>query len=191
MIIQTKRTEEDMIWTTIDSIAIEECLDSVSMITMKAYKYMSHMDELSKEEKDDIVYYAKKCAPEYGYGVNLMRSIASLFDETDFRQYDEDCNNSNNGEEEYKNFGIDQRSVDNEIVIIPNPNTGRFIISNLNIEEVASTTLYDIQGIQLLENISILSNEINISEKIDSGLYLLSIKYNNGELVNKKIIVVK
>ena len=196
ILVQERRTEEEMIWSTIDSIAIEECLDSVSMITMKAYKYMSHMDELSQDEKNDIIYYAKKCAPKYGYGVNLMRSIASIFDDTDFRQYDEECNNSyseegGKGEEGYKSFGLDTRTINNEIVIIPNPNTGDFIISNLNIEEVASMTLYDIQGRQLVENISIFSNEININEKISSGLYMLSIKYKDGQLINKKVVITK
>jgi len=154
---------------------------------------MSHMDELSEAEKDDIIYYAKKCAPKYGYGVNLMRSIASLFDETDFRQYDEECNNMGNeeGEEAYKNVDVETRNINNEIVVIPNPNTGNFILSNLKVEEVTNMILYDIQGRQLAEKISTLSSEINISENISSGLYLLSIKYKDGQLINKKVVITK
>ena len=190
ILVQERRTEEDMIWTTIDSIAIEECLDSVSMITMKAYKYMSHMDELSPEEKDDIIFYAKKCAPKYGYGVNLMRSLASLFDETDYRQYDDQCD-YNNEEEGYKSIDINKRTSSQEFVIIPNPNTGQFLISNLNVKDVASIGFYDLNGRQIIKNITNFSNEIKLSDNIDSGLYMLTLKYNNGDIINKKVVITR
>ena len=122
-----------------------------------------------------------------------MRSIASLFDETDFRQYDEECNNMGNeeGEEAHKNVDVETRNINNEIVVIPNPNTGNFILSNLKVEEVANMILFDIQGRQLVENIGILSSEINISEQISSGLYMLSIKYKDGQFINKKVVITK
>ena len=64
-------------------------------------------------------------------------------------------------------------------------------ISGLNMAEVTNMTLYDIHGKQIVKNISTLSNEIKLDENIDSGLYMLSIRYSNGEITNKKIVIVR
>ena len=188
MIIQTKRTEEDMIWTTIDSIAIEECLDSVSMITMKAYKYMTHMDELSEEEKIDIVKYAKKCASQYGHGVHLMRSIASRFDDTDYREYDVECGETE--QEGYKNQDIEYRKSTAELHIIPNPNDGTFVINSKNNTGINSVIIHDLQGKVVFYSDNI-DQEHKIHLDVNAGLYLINIEFHDGNLATNKMIIHK
>lgn len=52
-------------------------------------------------------------------------------------------------------------------------------------------TLYDMHGKQIIKNITTISNEIKLSDHVDSGLYMLTIKYNNGDLINKKICIAR
>ena len=177
-----------MIWSAIDSIAIEECLDSISMISMKAYKYMTHMDELSESEKVDIVKYAKKCASQYGHGVHLMRSIASRFDDTDYREYDMNCEESE--QEGYKNQEIEYRKSNAELHIIPNPNDGTFVINTKNNSDINRITIQDLQG-----RVVFYSDSIDQGDKvhidINAGLYLINVEFNDGDLITEKMIITK
>ena len=188
VLIQTKRTEEDMIWSSIDSIAIEECLDSISMIEMKAYKYMTHIDELSDNEKADIIQYAKRCATQYGHGIHLMRSIASRFDDTDYREYDLDCEESM--QDGYRNQEIEYRKSQSGITIVPNPNNGTFSINHSNNLEVTQVTIRDIQGMEVYNQVGVSQGE-HIQINVSSGLYIISMEYNNGKIESQKIIISK
>ena len=187
-LIQTKRTEEEMIWTAIDSIAIEECLDSISMISIKAYKYMTHMDELSESEKVDIVKYAKKCASQYGHGVHLMRSIASKFDNTDYREYDVNCEESE--QEGYKNQELEYRKSNAKLHIIPNPNDGTFVLNTKNDSGIDRITIQDLQG-----RVVFYSDSIDQGHKmhidINAGLYLINVEFHDGDLITEKMIISK
>jgi len=187
-LIQTKRTEEEIIWSAIDSIAIEECLDSISMISMKAYKYMTHMDELSESEKVDIVKYAKKCASQYGHGVHLMRSIASRFDDTDYREYDVNCEESE--QEGYKNQEIEYRKSNAELHIIPNPNDGTFVVNTKNDSGIDKITIQDLQGRVVFYSDSIDQGD-NVHLDINAGLYLINVKFHDGNLITQKMIITK
>jgi len=51
--------------------------------------------------------------------------------------------------------------------------------------------LYDIHSKQIIKNISTLTNEIKFDENIASGLYIVSRRYSNGEMTNKKIVIVR
>ena len=184
--IQTKRTEEDMIWSSIDSIAIEECLDSISMIEMKAYKYMTHMDELTDNEKADIIQYAKRCATQYGHGIHLMRSIASRFDDTDYREYDLDCEQSDGGDRD--NQQIEKRNIDNEFSIIPNPNNGTFTILTSEKRQIKYLSIIDLHGKVVWENKSS-NNEVEYHVQLNSGLYLISIEDTEGNINIDKMVI--
>ncbi len=184
--IQIKRTEEDMIWTEIDSIVIEACLDSISMLEMKAYKYMSHMDSLSETEKMDIVTNAQLCASQYGRGVHLMRAIASAYDTTDFRVYDIDC------ESELENRRIKINEVGKKrIDIYPNPSAGIFVIKSPQEDLIKSIHIMDYSGhlIYHKENPDVV-HTVNIQD-MASGLYFVQVKYGDGRIEVEKIIINK
>jgi hypothetical protein len=51
--------------------------------------------------------------------------------------------------------------------------------------------LYDIHGKQIIKNITTLSNEIKLDDNLSTGLYMLTIKYNDGDLINKKICIAR
>ena len=176
-----------MIWTALDSIAIEECLDSISLLEMKAYKYMTHLDELSEDEKNDIITNAKKCATKYGNGVHLMRSIASSFDDTDFREYDVDCEEQ--VEEGFKNAQLDYRSINDDFVIIPNPSNGVFEVIVEENKQILDLNLTDINGKLIFNMHHINKNNVYIQQSLDSGVYFIEIRTNNGISNVKKIIV--
>jgi hypothetical protein len=188
-LIQTKRTEEEMIWSAIDSIEIAECLDSISMISMKAYKYMTHMDELSETEKVDIVKYAKKCATQYGHGVHLMRSIASSFDDTDYREYDTECEEAE--QEGYTDQDIELRKNNVDLQIIPNPNNGTFIITSLR-SNIKRITIQSPQGKIVYKSRNIINTqEIKLNLNLNIGLYILSVEHVDAQMVSKKIVITK
>lgn len=175
-----------MIWSAIDSIEITECLDSISMISMKAYKYMTHMDELSETERLDIIKYAKKCATQYGHGIHLMRSIAGSFDNTDYRAYDLDCEES--AQEGYTDQDIELRKNNIDLQIIPNPNNGTFIITSSNNSNIKRMIIHSMQGKIIYEAMDVnQGKEMQLS--LNSGLYLVSVEYVDGKVITDKIII--
>jgi len=58
-------------------------------------------------------------------------------------------------------------------------------------QKFTNMTLYDIYGRQIIKNITTLSNQIKLSDNIDSGLYMLTLKYNNGDIINKKVVITR
>ena len=182
--IQIKRTEEDMIWTEIDSIVIEACLDSISMLEMKAYKYMTHIDSLSEGGKMDIQSNAQLCASRYGRGVHLMRAIASAYDTTDYRVYDMDC------ETAIENRLIKAKSTINKnINIHPNPNDGNFVISIDSDVQLKSISIFDYSG-QLMQYFNNPKSKTNVKIiNISTGLYFVQVLYENGQVEIEKFII--
>ncbi len=137
-----------MLWTKIDSIEISECLDSISMIEMKAYKYLSHKDNLSESEMQEIDYYAKKCSNEYGRGIHVMRAIASGFNDIDYRLYDMACEEEIELEQRYNTKRFVQAT--DKITIIPNPNNGQFVIKHTDNKLLKAVTIHRIDGMLVL-----------------------------------------
>jgi hypothetical protein len=181
-LIQIKRDEEDRIWTEIDSIQIVECLDSIFILEMLAFKLMPK-DSFSVSEQTMIDDYARRCASEYGRGVHLFRAIASRFSEEDYRIYDLDC-----GTEEERNLQPrSSRRNDDQILIKPNPSKGNIIIDLEGELTVSKLYVTDIMGYIHYEVIDpSRMTKINLSE---SGLYVATIIYKDGSSKSEKFVV--
>ena len=186
-LIESQRTEEEMLWTEIDSIEISECLDSISMIEMKAYKYLSHKDNLSESDMQEIDYYAKKCSNEYGRGIHLMRAIASGFNDIDYRLYDLACVVEE--EERIEKRYIVSNEENKQIAIIPNPNNGQFYIEYKGDKTIQGISIYSVDGrlIQMLKHTD--TNKMIAIGGSYSGLCYNIVSYTDGTQEVLKMIL--
>jgi len=185
-LIESQRSEEDALWTEIDSIEILECLDSISMIEMKAYKYLSKRNVLTESEIQEIVYYAKKCTKEYGRGVHLMRAIAANYTTEDYRLYDLVCEEQIDVE---KRYIFSRPTTDNrKAVIIPNPNNGKFVIHHDGDKVIDEVTITNSNGTNMvLEYDPYNKANIKLSESLNA-LYFVKVTYTDGTTEIVKMI---
>ncbi len=75
-------------------------------------------------------------------------------------------------------------SITNGFSIYPNPAADYIIISNAN--EIQSVAIYNLKGVMVIDYYNEI-NEINLSN-LSSGIYLLKIIDNSGNIISRKII---
>ena len=189
-LVQTYQQESKDTWSEIDSIQIEECLDSVSLLMMQAYKYMNPTDSLSESDQLFIDQNARLCAREYGQGVHIFRAIAARFSDEDYKVFD-DCNQYQTGGEEDGFFLPSNEGVSvlgDELKIYPNPTkdavavqyNGKLPIHAVKVHDINGKVIYDAQGYEG-------SLYIDLSP-FATGIYLLEVSFENGETSAHKII---
>lgn len=183
LLVQVKRNEEDRIWTEIDSIQIIECIDSISMIEMMAYKYMAR-NSLTEDDYYVIDSYSRRCASQYGRGIHLMRAIAATFSQEDYRQYDTEC----------EDLGLEQRTLrsprtDRNISVVPNPSHGQVSIIVQESESASQLLITDLMGTHYFSTDDVLDTQDIIINEI--GVYILHVIYNDGTTANEKFIVLE
>jgi len=71
--------------------------------------------------------------------------------------------------------------------LVPNPTTNYFQIIGVDLNEIKSVLLLDIQGRQLAYIENMAGNHFDLN-KVASGIVLLNITFKNGELVFKRIV---
>lgn len=85
--------------------------------------------------------------------------------------------------------GINEQPQRNEVVIFPNPNSGRFTItSNIKMKEIA---VYNILGEIVYSQQNISGNtkqEVDVST-LSKGIYFVHITNNNRKIIIKKIVI--
>ena len=80
-------------------------------------------------------------------------------------------------------FNLDE----DQIRIFPNPSTDQFTIeSNISIEGLYK--IYNIMGKELISGVWEHGKVVRISSEWPSGIYLLKLYYNNGDIITKKWI---
>ena len=186
--ILAKATLEDSAWTAMDSIQTIECLDSISMIEMKALKYLSKIDSLTEAEKIEIDLYSRKCAQKYGRGIHIMRSIAAHFNDEDYREFDIACDPMNYQSPPNSVLTNTNNWVESsDIEIVPNPNSGSFNLIINTDNEIQDILIFDLQGRMINRYKNIDSNII--FRDMASGIYFLKINFVTSEYLVKTIIV--
>lgn len=80
---------------------------------------------------------------------------------------------------------IENKIVNNEIVISPNPATNYIIISALA-EDISSVSIFSINGRLLMENQK--NNRLNI-QQLNNGIYLVRVITNDGYVTSGKLVV--
>ena len=127
-----------------------------------------------------IIERAKRIWP----GVHVMRALASRFFEEDYRLYDIDCGDS----EEIEQRQVSSEQYHREVSIRPNPSHGNIIVdigdykmtSQLYVTDIVGNTHHVIDNPEHSHRLQLPS----------SGVYLITIKYNDGFIVTEKILVV-
>ena len=76
-----------------------------------------------------------------------------------------------------------QQLTDENIILYPNPTSGRLNITGLN--DPADANIYSING-QLIKSIQQINNSIDISE-LTTGIYILKMKSDDKTLVRKVV----
>lgn len=130
-----------------------------------------------------IVQISRLCADEYGDVVHLARSIASIQGSTEIYSQFDGCNDRS-----IEPRGK-QKIEENVIKIVPNPNSGR---AKLHFKNSTSGQLIVLnsEGMQVYseELQGVKKMELNIEE---NGVYIVSVKENTGNVLMKKMIIVK
>jgi PKD repeat protein len=87
--------------------------------------------------------------------------------------------------------GISQSSVNNEqLSIYPNPSNGVFAIKNSSLNSGIAVLIYDVNGKPVLSQVINNSKVIIDASNLNEGIYNVSI-LSNGEMINKRLIIVK
>jgi hypothetical protein len=78
-------------------------------------------------------------------------------------------------------------AVDNEFLVVPNPNSGKFEIQlSENISYPASATFYTLEG-TLVRQLTIHNNSIELSG-FNEGLYFIHLQYDDKKSIRKMIV---
>jgi hypothetical protein len=88
------------------------------------------------------------------------------------------------------NIGIKELTAEeSEIIIYPNPAVNHIYIFNNNSEiKPVSIDIANIQGKVVLRQLSISHQKYFDIEKLTPGLYIISIQFNNRQIINKKLV---
>ena len=171
----------------ISSWPIEECIDSISLLKINAYKYIAHHESLSEEERYDIDRCARLCPHIYGHAISLYRNLASEFNDIDYSSYDEYCSQQPDNNEDVEPRHIKTLSAD--IHIYPNPNNGLLFISCSDTNIMETVSIYHITGQQVSEHV-IKNNHATIDvSNHPTGIYMLQCINEDKSTSTHKLII--
>jgi CshA-type fibril repeat protein len=83
---------------------------------------------------------------------------------------------------------IQALTFESEVMSYPNPVSDRLLVSNH--KEVNEVTLYNAAGMKVLHHYTITGNGIDV-KNLHTGLYTISLRFNDGRVVSQKIIIAK
>lgn len=87
---------------------------------------------------------------------------------------------------EYQNVGLEDEELTGVFSIYPNPSNGEFKIINTDLLEL-KYFLYNSAGQKIAEGESN-TKEFQFDRKIESGIYLLNVYHNSGQLTRKIVV---
>jgi hypothetical protein len=100
----------------------------------------------------------------------------------------------NNGGRDYwvvklsSNLGVDDNEFANNVLLYPNPNTGRFSLEFSEENEIASITIVDTLGRTVYSESNIPSGTIEIDQNFTSGVYFVNMNSKDSEETLKMIV---
>lgn len=174
----------DSIKTQINAI---NCIDTLitkwkSVLSLYV-KFIKDGEISQKADKEVLIALSMDCADIYGDAIYLARAMANTFTDTYFDIYD-DCH-SQCGPRTKKNNGIAE-----QIEIFPNPTSGIVTIM-LPPHYEGQAVVYNTNG-QQLRSINITDSDV---KEIDlsgiSGVFYVQFRSQEGDVMTKKIIVIK
>jgi hypothetical protein len=185
--------DQETISDAIDMNIINSDLQSVNcneeLINIMQKTWQKYIEELNADHTDlntridsDIESTSKLCSDEYGDAVHLARSIASIQGSSVYYDVNDGCRDTGYSSPRQKNHS------DINMVISPNPSYG---ILNVDFGEEAtgSISVINTSGVQMLRQRIINTSVYNLD--IDaSGMYIIKFVHENGEVVNKKALII-
>ncbi len=183
--VDIEQMDEDF-WLQLNSIDVSNFTDSVSMLQIQGLQ-MSQKDELNQEELNLVLFNSELCADQYGKGVHTFRGIASIYNDTDYRIFD---NCFEPVEEFYKELAADKIGIQ----VFPNPAEKLLNVvfeqrENYRFEQKLKCRLTSVLGqIACEANLNRLGTSINI-ENLGTGIYYLEILEDDKLIEIRKIFV--
>lgn len=86
---------------------------------------------------------------------------------------------------------LNNKNVESEFAIIPNPNSGDFrIVFGNDVKSISSVSILNLLGLTIYESQNPeINNELNVNIKnVDKGLYIVKVNYD-GKVSSKKIVI--
>lgn len=173
----------DSIETELNTINCTQIIITKWKEILKLYVKFLRKGEVSQNDRTALLSYSVDCSDLYGDPIHLARAMANTFDDTYFDAYD-GCLNEG-GPRSRKE--TDQSEMIN---IYPNPTSGKVYL-RLPLRYNGEAYVYNVDG-RLMSAAKIVDsniNEIDLSEF--SGMYYVQLRSIDGDMVSKKIIVLK
>ncbi len=122
------------------------------------------------------------CDIDFGDPINWNRSIASRYSMQDFELMNY-CNE--NPESEFRSKVIKVKDVS----IYPNPSTVLTTIDIPKDEIISELRIQDIQGKNIYQSNNIINNLFNLNVNGAPGLYIVRMKFEDGDSIIKKLVI--
>ena len=155
-----------------------QCTEELYLLWHDAYRFILKKvkgDTLTEQEKVRLSEIAQQCSPEYGDAVHWARALASEYDDTDYTQYDNNCDN------------VDARArtsspyISEQLSLSPNPVSNIITIRSTTDDE-HELLLLGVDG-QVIDKINFTGYDVeyNVSQ-YQNGVYFIK-DLNTSELL--------
>lgn len=139
--------------------------------------------EVAESDKQKVLAYSVECSDEYGDVIHLARAMANTYDNTYFDMYDGCLQASDQRSSKESN-------ASDKIDIYPNPTLGQVYLQ-LPVHYYGQAEVYSIDG-SLISSTPITDSNISVLDiSSGSGVNYIHLRSKSGEVVTKKIIVLK
>jgi hypothetical protein len=173
----------DSIETELNTINCTQIIVAKWKEILKLYVKFLRQGEVAQNDRSALLTYSADCSDLYGDAIHLARAMANTFDNTYFDTYD-GCLQE-----------VGPRSQrDSELSelfnIFPNPTSGKVYLQ-LPLHYNGRVEVYNVDG-RLMSSLMIVNSNINEIDLSDlSGVYYVHLRSIDGDILSKKIIVLK
>ena len=87
----------------------------------------------------------------------------------------------------FTSVGIEQFTLENQLMITPNPTKGNIYISFGNLKGIKQYTVRNMVG-QVIQRSSTSSDLANINLTTENGIYFIEVELSNGQRAIRKIV---
>lgn len=173
----------DSIENVLNSINCSQIIVTKWKEILKLYINFLRQNEVPQNDKTALLVYSSECSDLYGDAIHLARAMANTFINTNFDQYDTCLENSGpRSKEEFDHLY--------KIEIFPNPTSGKIFLKLFEGYN-GLVQVFNSDGTLVISTLVIgnQTNEIDLSNL--TGVYYMKFRSTNGEIISKKIIVIR